>query len=469
VLEWREACGRAGIPFVRGLVARLARDGLATATEGGWRFTARLVREVIEATSRREGRWPRLNLAAAQMLRERPDHPGRLGRIGRHLTEADQPGQALTALLEAARRRMAKDEARTAEPLLDAASRAAERAHVGREDGRLAVLRLLRARAAKARHALDEAWEAVREVEHDAQIHGWPRLEAESLAEQADIARVRGDLPLALRRFRRALVRYEALDDDQGVADTLRGLSSVALQLGNIGVAEHLLHRARGRYLEIGDRFGGGMCQCGLGDIARARGNWAEATRRFRASLSELRGFGHRSGEAMGLHGLAEVQRLTGDLDAAEDGYRQVIRLDTQLGRDNSLSRLNLALCQIERESWALAEPTLAELERSWTEQNLTGYIAIVHVAWAVCDAARADWRHMRDRLAAAIPALETTSMVDRDVARLASLAGNLASDAGRSEEAQLALALALDQWSALGAEAEAEDVAGVLLALDEF
>jgi tetratricopeptide (TPR) repeat protein len=454
--EWREATAAARLPFVRGLVSRLISGGLARPTDRGFRFSHELIRDLIEHRSRREGRWQAVNRAAAMMLEARSDHPGRLGRMGRHLAEADEPARALSALLEAARRRMLKDEARSAEPLLDASARLAERLGLGREDGRVAVLRLLRARAAKARQALDEAWETVLDVEHDAQHHGWPRLEAESLAEQADIARVRGDLPLALRRFRRALVRYEAMEDDHGVADTLRGLSSVALQLGNVNIALVLLERALGRYQEIGDRFGAGMCRAGLGDICRARGAWDDATAHFKASVAELRALGHRSGEAMGLHGLAEVQRLTGDLDAAEAGYQAVIRLDTQLGRDNSLSRLNLALCQIERDAFALAEPTLAELERAWTEQHRAGYLAFVHIAWAVCLAARSDWRGFRARMSHAIPMLETFSLVDRDVARLAGIAGELSMEGGRHEEAMMAWTLALDQWTALGLDDEA-------------
>ena len=460
--EWREATALTRLPFTPALANRLVHDGLALPTDTGWRFAHRVVREVIEEGSRAAGRWPKINLACGRMLEARKDHPGRWGRVGHHLAHAEQPDRALSVLLEAARRRMLKDEARLAEVVLDEAERVADELKLPPTDGRSAALRLLRARTEKARHALDAAWTLVRQVEEDAQLHGWQRLEAESLAEQGDIARVRGDLPLALRRLRRALTRYESLGDDQGIADTLRSLSAVSLHLGALDVAERLLRRARERYADLGDRFGLGMCLAGLGDIARARGHVNDAMQLFRASLAQLRALGHRSGEAMSLHGLAEVQRMTGDLDAAEAGYRQVIRLDLQLGRDNSVSRLNLALCQLERGAPMLAEPTLSQLEVAWRMQSRPGYLAIVHVAWTVCMASRGMWAAMRERLDEALPLLETCSLVERDLARMAELAGDIAAEGSRGEAVK-AWKLALGQWTTLGAKEDAERVVGKL------
>lgn len=464
--EWTACCEHEGVAAPPGLVSLLVRSRLAQITPDGWRFAHGMLRETVERLSREAGRWQHHNRAAAAVIGHRRGTPGRVARLGRYLLEAGEPDLAASALLESARRRMQKDEARRSADLLEIARLALERSTRKGPDGRKTIWLLLRSKLLKARQDLDEAWAAVREVEETARAHGWGRLEAEALAEQADIARVRGDFPAARRLFEHALLSYRELDDPQGVADTLRSLSAVSIQLGNPDGAEHLLQDARDAYTLLGDRFGAAMCLAGLGDIARVRRRWDEATRWFRESLTVLRALGHRSGVALGLHGLAEVQRLTGHLEEARQGYLQVIDLDAALGRDNTISRLNLTLCDIARGDYDGAAESLRELEHLWSVRGRPGYLAIVHIAQLPCAAARGAWPVFHRHLAVAVPLLHECSLVDLDVARLAELAGALASRAGRPKEARAAWDVALDQWTALHAEQKVEEL---LIALEHL
>ena len=272
-----------------------------------------------------------------------------------------------------------------------------------------------------------------------------------ALTEQADIARVRGDLPGAVMAFRRALDRYSALADLQGVADSLRSLAHVAVQLGESDHAHHLLDSAREHYATLADAQGEAMCLAGLGDIARSHSKWSEAIDAYRTALTLFRGLGHRSGMALGLHGLAEVNRLTDHLDEAEDGYREVIAIDEAIGRDPSIPTLNLALCLIASRRFEDAETQLEALEQRWRAENRPGYLAYVHVAALSCAAAREDWRCWEEHALYADELLHDTSLVDLDIAKLSEMAGDMAHALGRVDLANQVWATAIDQWTALG------------------
>jgi serine/threonine protein kinase/tetratricopeptide (TPR) repeat protein len=449
--EWMAVTRAAGLSPPHGLLGRLVRSGLALPTEDGWRFAHVMLRESISKTSQETGRWTMWNLHAARVLEDRTTDDG-LARLGRHLLEAGQYAEGIPHLLEACRRRLHRDEAPATWPLLELLRETLEH-HTAADDPRRATLDLLRARALKARPDLDTAHALARGVEETARGEGWERLEAEALTEQADIARVRGDLPEAVRAFHRALDRYAALEDMQGVADSLRSLAHVAIQLGETIHARHLLADARRRYAELADPQGEAMCLAGLGDIARLRRDWQDAVDAYRAALTLFRELGHRSGMALGLHGLAEVNRLTGRLADAEEGYREVIHIDEAIGRDPSIPTLNLALCLIESSQFEDAEAQLEQLEHRWRSENRPGYLAVVHIASLQCCAARQDWSSWEEHAVSADELLHATSLVDLDIARLAEQAGDMAAALHRPDLAAHAWETAHDQWAAMGDE----------------
>ena len=260
-----------------------------------------------------------------------------------------------------------------------------------------------------------------------------------------------GILPSAWRFFHEALDKYELLKHDAGVADTLRSLSNVATHQGDASRAEAYLDRARLRYEAQGDQIGAALCLAGLGDIARMRRRFDDATEAFRGSLTVLRAEGHRSGVALGLHGLAEVHRLTGRLAEAEQGYQEVIRLDKALGRDASISALNLALCKLERREYLGAIETLDALEQAWSAQMRPGYLAIVHVTALPCHAALGRWEDWDRHMAEAQRLLHASAFVELDMARTAESAARLADGADQRRRARVAWKLAREQWQALG------------------
>lgn len=447
--EWVAVCEHQGVQPPAPLLGRLLRQRLAIATPAGWAFAHGMVRESAERTAREGGRWARSNAAAAAALAARPAPPN--GRIGRHWLEAEESSQAADALLAAADTALVTDNPRLAMPDLALAEHALEAARAPSEDPRWGRLWLAQSRALRLQEALDEAQLVAGRAARAAAAHGWPAVHAGALAQQADISRLRGDLPVAAELFSDSLARYRALGDRAGEASTLRSLAYVALLRGNADEGEAALEEARAVYTTLGDRPGLAMCLAGMGDLARVRRQWDRAAVLFRQALTLNRQLGNRSGVALGRHGLGEVHRLTGQLDAAEQDYREVIRIDTALGRDTTIPRLNLALCRIAQGAYADAEAALLLLERAWGQQGRTGYLAIAHIALLPCFAVRGAWREWRRDLALATTLLGETSLVDLDVARLCSVAGDLASAAGETERAREAWMLSRAQWTALG------------------
>ncbi len=453
-VEWRETCRLAYVHVPTGLVARLVRERLATPTPEGWRFAHGMLRESIERVSREDGRWLTINQACATMLSSRRDLSA-VTRRGAHLLRAGDADTAATVLLDVARLRILNEDTRQAERALELARAALARIKDVQRDVRSVRASLIAARIDKSRQALDLALVEARSAANAARQHGWAREEAEALAEQADIARVRGEVPEAWRLFQLSLALWARLEDDAGVADTLRNLSSVAIHMGDMAGAEAQLTEAQTRCERHGDRTGAALCRSGLGDIARMRGELDLAEAHYRGSLAVLRAEGHRGGIALGLHGLAEVNRYSGRLAEAEIGYQEVSRLDESLGRDASISRLNLALCRIAQERYAEALPELEALENAWRAQGRPGYLAVVYAASLPCRAALGDWDAWARCLAEAERLLTESAFVDIDVARQAEAAGVIAARAGRKEDAIRAMALARGQWQLLGQGAQ--------------
>jgi serine/threonine protein kinase len=111
--------------------------------------------------------------------------------------------------------------------------------------------------------------------------------EAKTQQELARLANLQGDLPAALRSYRRAGDLLRAGGDRRGLAAALQSMAAVSYDLG---------------------------------DPEGARGAWEE-------SLALSRQTGDRAGIAGSLHGLAGIDRLGGDLAAAQKKYEQALAL----------------------------------------------------------------------------------------------------------------------------------------------
>ena len=117
--------------------------------------------------------------------------------------------------------------------------------------------------------------------------------EAKTQRELAEIARLEGDLPTALRGYQRVVSLLRGTGDRHGLSEALQSTAAISYDLG---------------------------------DPDGARGGWEE-------SLALSRRAGDRAGIAGSLHGLAGIDRLGGDLAAAQAKYEDAFALYSALGQ----------------------------------------------------------------------------------------------------------------------------------------
>ncbi|HEX3528559.1 MAG TPA: serine/threonine-protein kinase [Thermoanaerobaculia bacterium] len=132
-----------------------------------------------------------------------------------------------------------------------------------------------------------EQWNHLAEVLARERERGDTVAEAKTQGELASLTRLRGDLPAALRGYRRVAALRRAAGDRRGLAEALQNMAAISYDLG---------------------------------DPEGARSAWEE-------SLALSRRAGDRAGIAVSLHGLAGIDRLVGDLAAAQTKYEQAFTL----------------------------------------------------------------------------------------------------------------------------------------------
>ncbi|HEY2737625.1 MAG TPA: tetratricopeptide repeat-containing protein kinase family protein, partial [Thermoanaerobaculia bacterium] len=132
-----------------------------------------------------------------------------------------------------------------------------------------------------------EQWNHLAEVLASEREHGDTAAEAKTQSELASLARRKGDLPEALRGYRRVATLRRTSGDQHGLAEALQNMAAISYDLG---------------------------------DPEGARGAWEE-------SLTLSRRTGDQAGIASSLHGLAGIDRMNGDLAAAQMKYERALAL----------------------------------------------------------------------------------------------------------------------------------------------
>lgn len=138
------------------------------------------------------------------------------------------------------------------------------------------------------------------------------------LANQAGIARARGDLGRARALLDESAARFEAAGDERGIA-------AVLVRRAYLDLADDELAAARrdlGKALELrhahGDWRGLGLALVGLGVIETAAGEYGKADDHLSEARGIFRGAGDRWAFASSLWASADLAFARGDLDGAE-------------------------------------------------------------------------------------------------------------------------------------------------------
>lgn len=452
--EWQEALLEASLTVPPLLVIALMENRLAVPTDGGWAFAHGMLRESLVRGAEEAGRAPAHHAACARMLVHRHGHeaPGVAERLGGHHLAGGTPELALYPLRRAAEERLAASEFPQASALVDRRDEALDRMGAGPEDPRRVEGWVLRATILTLRGRFEDADAWARRARDTARRMSWRRILADALAAAGRVAHERGDQGTALNEFDEARRLYAGLGDRAGVARCLLGRGEALYRLGDLERAELVLDEALVLFQAEEDRAGIAQALLRLGVAALWRGRLDEARALCQRQLRVLEGLGDRFQQARCIAALGEVARQAGELDEAERAYRQALAMDEAIGSKSAwMDRLNLGLVLLARGDFAGAQRLSAQVARELGPGAEPSQRCLVLTQRLPSLAHAGDWAAWSVTLTEARLLLEETGLADGDLAWLLELAGAEALARGAVEPAQLVLALAAEQWRALG------------------
>jgi ATP/maltotriose-dependent transcriptional regulator MalT/DNA-binding SARP family transcriptional activator len=170
-----------------------------------------------------------------------------------------------------------------------------------------------------------------------------------ALAHRAEVARLRGEFDTAQSLFRRASVALRAKGDDEGEADALHSLATIARRRGDCDAAFKYLDRA----VELTKPDSVVRTKCGntRGLCLVAQGEWTAAEREFRVALqsAEERNDDHHI--RLITHNLGLPALVRGDFGEALHWLRRMLRTDSHEPPipQEAWAHLNIARCHLYR------------------------------------------------------------------------------------------------------------------------
>jgi tetratricopeptide (TPR) repeat protein len=452
--EWRSACLVAGLAVPNDLVAALVARRLARVRDGGWTFEHAMLRESLERSARESGRirgWHHAVAAALQIRWSVGREPGLAERLARHLVDAGRKAEADLPLAVAAGEHRAMSDYVGTLDLIDVRESLLSELAVEADDPRWGECSSLRAELLIGQGRLEEAEQVALGLADRARAFGWPNLVAPALRHAATVALKRGRLEQAEERLRAAEGAARDVDEVE-VARCLVFLCDVVRLQGRVDEALRFGRRALARFDALDDPRGQADALAALAGVSRSIGDADRTEAYCRGAIPLYERVGSRFGVAVARNTLAEVLRKRGDLAGAEEAYRVAELLLRQLGSPEHLvPRLNLGLVLRERGDLQGSRVVLEEALLGMERGGRKGWAGLVHALLLPVVAALSDRAAWVRHRAGALDLLRASKIVDADVAESLELAVDLAASAGNLGGIESIADLASAQWTALG------------------
>ena len=291
------------------------------------------------------------------------------------------------------------------------------------------------------------------------------RGKSATLHQMAGILAVRGDLEGAMGLYRESLAIKESLGDLRGKAATLHEMAGILAVRGDLEGAMGLYREALAIDESLGDLRGKSATLHAMAYIHRVRGDLEGAMGLYRESLAILESLGDLRGKSATLHEMAGILAVRGDLEGAMGLYRESLAIKESLGdlRGKAATLHEMAgilavrgdlegAMGLYRESLAILE-SLGDLQgKSATLHNLA-YIYQV----------RGDLEGAMGLYRESLAIKESLGDLRGKSATLAMM-GQVWLAQGQALEGLRALRQALEILAGMGARADAEQVAGILV-----
>ena len=460
--EWREACVLAGVTVPYTLLAELARVRLIRIyAAGNWSFEHGMLAETLQRMAREAGRLSSHHLICASVLSD----SRHAGRRGRHLLAGGRIEEALRPLCVGAVLSRKAGRYDDAERLMRYWRRAIEALGLPTTDRRWAEGWAEHAEILLSRGRWGASHTEFERVLNAARANDWPDLLRAALYGTG--AALRPAEPQAAETYlKESLELALAANDPRVVERASRSLGVLAIFRGASETAITHLNRALGLADELGDHRSWCACQQRLGDVYCLTGDLEQAREHLHLSFSGYLKSHYRPGIAAAANSLGELERAAGNLSTAERHYQQAHLTWEALGHpDAFLADANLAMVSIDRGKFAEAETMLRRaVEQLGQAKSLTAE-GVVWLLYATVAVLQEDWDSWEERFSRAMELIQTTQLIDRDLANYAKMAGDRAL-ADRPDVARSAWGLAVTQLRGLGEGSALAEVEAALASL---
>jgi len=472
--EWEQVVGLAELAPSKTLIDDLVNRRLARLDGEGvfdqLRFAHAMLPETLIRRAAEAGRLEEHHSACAAMLAGRRDTDS-VVRRGRHLFAAGRRRAALQPLSEAIAALLSSGDLPRAGSLLTLYEDAVARTK--RLEGHPAALRakVLRARVGRLKGELKDAAALARTAMEAVVGREGPEAQAvyrDALIELGNCRVHMGDLAEARIHLSEALRLSSRASDSAAIALCRRQLAYVRMSEGELVGATREARSSIFAAEEGGDSAEVAQGYQILSRCLLLQGKPEEAAFTLEEARLRFERVGARWGVATALNSLGEIAREQGDAERAERAYRDAANRYAAIGSgDGVYPRANLGLLLVELGRWREALDVLLPLRQEVAAQRRGTMEAAVAVSLLAPLAAQGRWDEVDLFVLRGAALLEETGFVEPDLARKASLAGDLALEGGQEERARAAWEIARDQWAALGRDEERDIVEAKLVALD--
>jgi LuxR family maltose regulon positive regulatory protein len=196
-----------------------------------------------------------------------------------------------------------------------------------------------------------------------------------AMAHRAEVARLRGEFESAQSLFRRAAGALRAKGDDEGEADALHSLATIARRRGDYEAAFQYLDRA----VELTTADSAVRTKCGntRGLCLVALGEWTAAEREFRVALQSAEDRNDEHHIRLITHNLGLPAMVRGDFGEALHWLRRMLRADrteTPIPQE-AWAHLNIGRCHLYRGELQECERHLDQALERCQMFNLVGQL----------------------------------------------------------------------------------------------
>ena len=452
--EWTAVCMRRGLRPDHRVLDRLLVQRLAHIEKDGtgWNFAHPMLRSSLTRRAEDQGQLDAHHRACAAMLELRAaGQPDAARRVAFHLLAAGDDRDALPFLLQAAVGCAMRGDWTEAERILGQRDTAMDTARIPDGDAARAAGWAIQQRMLRMFGRVDEAAGLLGSWRERAAAHGWRHALAQLTVDAAQLAHHAGRVAEAEAHLDEAIDMADDLGDRGLLATIHQEYGRLRIERGELEDAIPALERARQHAVAAGQEADQAQAWMLLGRVAKQQGDPDRAMAHFADALGVFERIGDRWGVASCTNELGEIARLKGALEEAEVHYRDALQRMAELGADNAhIVRVNLAIVMLEQGQGGSMRPLVERALRAFEASGQRAMIGIAHLLLMACAAVEEDMTGWDVHLQEGRQLVRDTHFVEQDIALIAETAGDLAEQAGWTDRARGAWALARTQWRAL-------------------